>query len=592
MNVSRSLCLWAGLAVVASIVAAGCIEITIGGTTSEEAAQSVPDELIVAARSGPTRAELETAFSQASATIRSEMSELGIYLLGFEAGQKLQVQATLVASDLIEDVSENTYYQDQRTPNDPDFTIQWYLDAINARAAWDISTGDQDIIVAVLDTGVQTDHPDLKANMLDGVNVYDVTAGIDDTRNHGTGVAGIIGATCNNRIGGASVGWGTSILPIRVTDSRGRATSWAIAAGMRTAVGAGARVINISFAPLASDRMILRHAQFARRSGTLVVIAAGNTGRKRSDKPSDYALFVSATMRTGTRAPFSTYGTFVDIAAPGMSIYTAGVDDSYGSMSGTSFAAPIVAGVAALIWAVSPDLRPITVAEILTETAEDIGATGDDEQFGAGLIDAQAAVLQARQIQRRHDDDPPDVTITSPSDGATIKSRAAVRVTATDRYDVADVTLLINGLAIAADTIEPYQFVIDPSKFAPGEHDLTVEAVDTSGNVGLDTIMVVFAGSGDIAPPSIRITSPQDGDTVRGIVTIMAVASDGGTLTTADVLIHGEVLATIPQFEAATTIAHNWNASGASPGLHTVAVRATDAAGNEATDSIRVTVTQ
>jgi hypothetical protein len=511
------------------------------------------------------------------------------------AADRDAAQTTLGGSDLLEDVSDNWIYDAQAAPDDSQYGGQWHMTLIGAPAAWDITTGDENIVVAVVDTGVDVDHPDLAGKLLEGVNVFENSADTDDRVGHGTSTAGIIGAASDNREGIASLAWDCPILPIRVTNTTGRTTSWVVAAGIREAVRQGAKVINVSFAPLQTDTIVLRQARAAWLGGSLVVISAGNSGKKLAGVSFPSAIFVGATDRLDRLAAFSTRGDFVDLAAPGLSVITTKWGGVYGTASGTSFAAPVVSGVAALIWSVNPDFSPITVREILYDTAVDLGVGGWDEEFGRGRVDAAAALALAESTLEAMDEVAPEVAFISPADGATLQNTSKVKVNAYDDVELAGVVLKIDGTVLADDDAEPFEFVLIPSKFAAGSHELVVVATDTSGNTSEDAITVYLASGSDTSAPILTVSGPRDGSTVRGLVTILATASDDRGLDMAELWIDGALVETFNLgYETRFNLAYNWNTLDASvtAGSHEILLEVRDSSGNVTRRQVRVTVSK
>jgi len=582
-----------GLAVVAGCLPAMPSELPGPGTDETVVDDSVvADELIVAARPGAGPNDLQALFDDSGATVRAEIEPLSAYLLGVEPALRGSVAASLEASSLIEDVLDNHWYDTQTTPNDLLYASQWHLATIGAPAAWDFTTGSDQVLVAVLDSGVDARHDDLSAKLRPGANTFIGGSNSLDVKGHGTSVAGIIGASANNHLGVTPIAWENPILPVRVTDDRGRATSWAIASGIGLAITEGARVINISFAPLHNDDIVLRQARRAWLSGALVVIASGNTGEEVLEGGSDSAIFVGAVDRTDQRSRFSTYGPWLDLVAPGVGIYSTKLGNGYGSVSGTSFAAPVVSGVAALIWSLRPDLRPITVEQLLKGTAKDLGPAGFDNSYGAGRVDAGAALRYANYMAEQADETPPAIAIVTPANQATLNTETLIEVAASDNIDVADVTIFIDNLVQGSDPIFPYAFVLGPHKYASGRHELKAVATDTSGNSAEQTIVLFFAGAADTVRPTVAILSPTEGATVRNVVTVLADVSDTQGLSRVEVLVDNEVVSTIPLTGNESRIAYNWNplSEDMAAGSHTLAVRVYDTSDNTTTDSVHVTV--
>lgn len=556
---------------------------------------AVADHLIVVTRGGADANSLAALYASANVTLLDRLAGISADLVHVDSSRREAARGVLAASMLVEDVADDREYDAQALPDDPLYSNQWQLAAIGAPDAWDITRGADEVVVAVLDTGVDPKHSDLAGKLLPGANTYDNTSNTQDKYGHGTSVAGVIAASTDNAKGVASVAWGTMLIPIRISSDKGRTSSWAIAAGIREAVADGARVLNISFAPLQNDSIVLRQAEAARLAGSLVVIAAGNDGSDATDPDSRAAVFVGAVDGADAVATFSTRGPFVDLTAPGVSVYTTKVGNKYGALSGTSFAAPVVSGVAALVWSVNPRFRPTTVEQILRVTSRDLGPEGRDPQYGAGRVDAAAAVRLALDVIEADDKTPPAVSIRSPTSGASIATLADVTVDASDDFDVADVTLYIDDVPVADDAVSPYRMLVDPVRFATGRHTLRAVATDTSGNVASDAISVEFAGASDGSAPAVTIKSPRDGQSIRGVVSIVADATDDRSLTSAEVQVDGKRIATIPlQSDPQATVAYNWtpSATGTSSGWHTVVVRVFDATGNSGAASVRLKVSR
>ena len=291
----------------------------------------------------------------------------------------------------------NYVYQPFLTPLDPFFSSkQWGPQKINAPAAWDLTTGNPNSVVAVVDTGVDSTHPDLSGNILAGINC---TGEAGTPNGHGTHVAGIAAAIGNNGIGIAGIAWAAGILPIKVCTISGCVIS-DIACGILfganfATLNLGMRVVeNLSLGGAGYSQTLKDAVDNAIQSNVLVIASAGNDGKSTVLFPAGYpgVMAVGASTPTNDRAVFSTYGSHLSVIAPGVDIYSTIPGGSYSLMSGTSMAAPHVAGVASLIRAGNPTLTPSQVRAQIEQTATHLGSPGFNPQFGWGLVNAAAVV--------------------------------------------------------------------------------------------------------------------------------------------------------------------------------------------------------
>ena len=290
------------------------------------------------------------------------------------------------------------------TPTDPDYNNPYLVYApqlIGAPAAWDITTGSPAVIVAIVDTGASLTHPEFAGRILPGWDFVNNDSDPSDDQGHGTHVTGIIGAAMNNGQGTVGIAPNVSLLPVKVL-SAAKSGTWAnVSLGIRYAADHGAKVINLSLGGTTPSTALQDAIRYAGGKGALVVAAAGNSSSSAPFYPAYYeeAVAVSATDEYDEYWSISNYGDWVDVSAPGSSIWntywTTADPNTYSFMSGTSMAAPHVAGLAALIWSANASLTPAQVRAILQETAIDKGAPGFDPYYGWGRINAAAAVQAA-----------------------------------------------------------------------------------------------------------------------------------------------------------------------------------------------------
>jgi len=334
--------------------------------------------------------------TQVGATSLGRIGSLEVQKLAVPVGQEAAVVAALQQNSGVAFAELDRRVQIVTDPDDPGYSGRWWWDKIQAPEAWDITTGSPDVIIAVIDTGVDLDHPDLAAKLVDGYDFANLDTTPDDDHGHGTHVAGITAAVTDNSLGVAGLAWQASIMPVKVLDSSGSGWLSDVAGGIVYAADNGAQVINLSLGGPDSDSTLSEAIDHAHDQGVFIAAAAGNNGNNTLLYPAaeEHVVGVAATDSGDARAYFSNYGAHVDIAAPGVSIYST-YPGSYATMSGTSMATPFVAGLAALLFALDADLTPDDIETILADSAHDLGPAGRDDYFGWGRIDAYAAVAAA-----------------------------------------------------------------------------------------------------------------------------------------------------------------------------------------------------
>ncbi len=302
----------------------------------------------------------------------------------------------------------------QTTPNDPAFSQQqWNLKMLGLETTWDNIKSSQDVTVAVIDTGILTDHPDLQGNITRGYDFIDHDNDPTDTDpdfSHGTHVAGIIGAMTNNNEGIAGINWDINIMPIRVIGPGGSGGYSALIAGIYWAVDNGADIINLSLAGSVDSTSLNDAIIYALNHNVTVVAAAGNNGSSPILYPAQYreVISVGAIGPTQERAYYSNFGPNLDIVAPGGDssivghnyntiLSTSGfmTNDTptyqYTWSQGTSMATPHVTGLIALLYSKGIN-TPREVMQLIKDTADDLGTAGIDDQYGAGLININKAL--------------------------------------------------------------------------------------------------------------------------------------------------------------------------------------------------------
>ena len=395
-------------------------------TTPDWTAPHVPGQLLVKfSDRGGASATAATLAAQTGLAVQDTIPQLGIAVVeATEAATSAELAATATAlesSPAVEWAEPNYIFTLDATPNDPYYPTNQasYLSRLEMPAAWDYTTGLSGVIIAVLDTGVDMNHPDLMSNIwknprevpdngidddangfiddVHGWNFAEGTNHIFDDHGHGTHVAGIAAARINNTIGIAGMAGGATIMPVDVFPLPAFGTYEDLIRAIIYATDNGADVINMSLGATSYSLGEEAAVDYAWNHGVVVVAAAGNTGRNTYHYPAAHlnAIAVAATDANDNRAGFSTYGDFVDVAAPGVSVLSTLTSGGYGSMSGTSMATPHVAGLAALLLSLNPQLTNTQVRELIETNVDDLGAAGWDPYFGSGRINARKSLSAA-----------------------------------------------------------------------------------------------------------------------------------------------------------------------------------------------------
>ena len=345
--------------------------------------------LIVKYRSSlePVHDRLESRLRLRSLRLRAPRTRI----LSLENSRKTEIIASLQQSGLVEYIEEDQPLEALEIPNDPQYNQQWALTKINAPAAWEISKSGANTQIAILDSGVTKSHADLQGKVILEANFSDDTT-VEDRFGHGTHVAGIAAAATNNSTGIAGIGQESQIMSGKVLNRYGRGYySWLVNA-LYWAADSGAEVINMSIGGSTGSQALQDAVDYAWNKGVVLVAAAGNSHSQSLVYPASYShvIAVAATDKTDQKAYFSNYGSWVDLAAPGVSILSLDDNGGYITQTGTSMAAPHVSGVAALLWGTTWGTNNQSVVDRLYTTA--IPVSGTSKYWQHGRVDAAAAL--------------------------------------------------------------------------------------------------------------------------------------------------------------------------------------------------------
>jgi thermitase len=364
----------------------------------QQASPYVENEVLVQFSGDVSSSRTDEIIQSVGAKSFSAIDGLDIYVLKVPKGSVEDSIRRLKKNPAVLFAEPNYYLSaDDTIPGDPGFSNQYGLLNIRAPQGWDLSTGASWVTIAVIDSGVDYSHPDLAYKLLPGYDFVNGDSDPQDDNGHGTHVAGIAAAAANNGIGIAGVSWGAAVMPLKVLDSSGNGTYANAAAAIVWATDHGAQVINMSFGGSPYSATLENAVLYAYTRGVVQVAAAGNSGSGSVLYPARFGpvIAVAATDSANNRAGFSNYGPEVDLAAPGVSIYSLYPGGGYGYRSGTSMSAPFVSGLAAILIGIPGNYDAGFVESQMETTALDLGAPGWDVYYGAGLIQMDAAIRRA-----------------------------------------------------------------------------------------------------------------------------------------------------------------------------------------------------
>ena len=575
------------------VVALGAALLPAQAFAADEA-QWVPGRLLVQPRAGLSEAEFDKIIKKQGGKQIGKIEGINVRVIQLppQASEKA-VEALLKNNKHLKFAERDMIVRPEGTANDTYYSSAWHLPKIGATTAWDVTTGDN-VVIAVLDSGVDATHPDLAGRLIPGWNFYDNNSNTADVFGHGTLVAGSASANTNNGVGVASVAGNALIMPLRISATDGSASFSNMAKALTWAADKGAHVANISYQSVSGSATVASAAQYMKNKGGVTVVAAGNTGVEQTFAPTDTMISVSATTSSDAVASWSSYGSYVDVAAPGSGIWTTKKGGGYGSANGTSFASPVTAAVIAMMRSVNPVLPPADLEKILISTAVDLGTAGFDKKFGHGRINAAAAV-SAAQSAKVSDTSAPTVGIGAPIAGAKVSGLVAVDVSASDNVGVTRVELFVNGTKFASDTTAPYSFSWDSAAVADGNVSLTAYAYDAAGNFASRAVTVAVSNAvapsepektvADTVAPTASLINPTAGSTLSaGKVAVSGAGVDNVGVVALRLYVDGKLETTV----SGSKLSYSLNTRKLSTGTHTIALEAVDAAGNSGVQSVSV----
>ena len=328
------------------------------------------------------------AVDATGATEIGDLGEIDTHVLDLPLGREKQALEQLARDPRVVSIEQDGTVQATVVPRDPHWLQAWGPRLVHAPEAWNMSTGKSTTVIAVVDTGVDSKQPDLRGRVLRGWDFQNNDANPKDDNGHGTAVAGVAAAAANDGVGIAGICWHCLILPVKVLNSAGSGTHSNIAAGIVWAADHGADVINLSLAGPTPSAVVESAVNYARNHGVVVVAAAGNEGSSRRFYPAAYpgVISVAGTNDADILFSWSNHGSWVKVSAPGCAYTGSTGPIRWTWWCGTSFATPVVAGIAALMKSLKPGLSRAQIEKMLLNPSVNVRGVS------AGRIDAARAL--------------------------------------------------------------------------------------------------------------------------------------------------------------------------------------------------------
>jgi len=521
---------------------------------------SSSQQILVKFKPATSLPEVAQIHRQLGGQVKETIPGIGVQVVTVPKGQAMAKAKAYSSNARVAYAEPDFVAEAVGSPDDPWFGSQWGMVKVQAPQAWDVTTGSGTIKIAILDTGVDLDHPDLANKIVSNINLTSSTT-VDDVHGHGTHVAGIAAAMTNNGVGVAGLGYGSTIMNVKVMGDTGSgAYSW-IVSGIIWAVDNGAKVINMSLGGSSASSTLEDAINYAWSKGVVVVAAAGNYGNTAPLYPAYYTncIAVAATDSLDRLAGWSNYGDWVDVAAPGVGIYATLKNNGYGYKSGTSMASPHVAGLAALVFTTLSDTNGDgklndEVRSRIEVNCDDIGVSG----IGYGRINAARAVDSFPM--------PPGAItgqVADAEDGSAISGAQVSDGTRTVLSDAAGMYTI--------DDVSPGSYQVTASKEGYQTSSLTVTVL--SGITALANLSLTQV----IVPGSITgsVTDAEDGSPIAG-----AAVTDGTRTATTDAS---------GKYTIANVPAGSYEVTASKEGYHSSSLTVTVLSGSSAVANLSLT---
>ncbi len=502
-------------------------------TVDAKGNNSAADRLLVKFQPGMSGNDMAQVHSQVGGKVESIIPGIGVHVVTVPHGQGALKSAAYRQHKGVRHVEIDGIVQVLDIPNDQYFSDQWGLTNVQGPEAWDITQGSPGISIAILDTGIDMDHPDLAAKIVSDANFTDSPTSDYNGHSHGTHVAGIAAAISDNGIGVAGLGHDCSLMNVKVLDDSGYGLfSW-VAEGIIWAADNGADVINLSLGGDLPSLAMEEAVDYAWSMGVVIVAAAGNNASSSPFYPAYYAncIAVAATDWNDAMQGWSNYGTWVDVAAPGRGVYSTMPDGEYDYKSGTSMASPHVAGLSGLVLSVTTDINGNgrlndEVRSTIEATCDDIG--GD---VAYGRINAYRAV-------QGYESQPTgqivgvvtEVDTGNAINGATVSD--GMRSATTDSggyYSITDVSEGSYTISVSASGYEESSqsgVAVTPGNDATVHFSLTAEPSIPSNTMWVDSIS--FMSSRKHLAITVKVINPQP---VKKATVALELMKDGAIVS-------------------------------------------------------------
>lgn len=521
----------------------------------EIATPFVPNELVVGVET--SELALPVAAMEMTGTIVSHNAPINAYVIRLAPGIDMQSAGEFLrALPGVRYVEPNYLAFAFATPNDPRFSQQYGPTRIQAHLAWDIWQPQRTVYIAIIDTGIDSNHPDLtnkmrrhSNNAVYGYNTLNNTTNALDDNGHGTHCAGIAAAEINNGVGIAGVAaWNPNVansrnfvqlMPVKVLSSSGSGSLDSVARGITWAVDNGANILSLSLGAGSGAQQLQDAVNYAWNRGCLVVVAAGNSASSSPQYPAFYtnSIAVAATDSSDRLASFSQFGSWVDIAAPGVGVLSTIPNNSYASYDGTSMACPHVAGAAAVLWSHNGNLTNAQLRSALETNVDPY------QPFSGRTIAPNAGRLNVyRALQAVSGGNPTQPNLSSVSlNPSTVVGGNSVTGTVTLTAAAPAGGFVVNLNSSASTVASVPSSVTVPAGATSANFTVSTRAVTSSTNVTITAsannitrtaTLTVNPASSSVTLESLTInpTFVLGGGSATGTVTLSAPAPAGGVV--------------------------------------------------------------